>query len=254
MSARILIAFTLTAFLLASRSAQAQSKKSAADTVTPRFTTGSTHVIAGFARFEFADLDARVAAAGLPNVARSAATVGLGTDVRAGRLLFGASFQSLITQDHSNTAYRTRLGGSFTLFDAGATLVDRGGWAVTPVLGLGLTSLNVSLREIGDFTFDEALARPSRELGMSGLGGVTHAGLLIERRFHRGDAEYALAIRGGMTRSFGSQAWTSDASKVDDGPSGMRGAYVRIMFSRPMKARRDAVLPTAGFLAQAVLR
>jgi hypothetical protein len=229
-------------------------KKSAADTVTPRFTTGSTQIIAGFARFEFADLDARVAAAGLPNVARSAATVGLGTDVRIGRVLLGASFQSLITQDHRNTAYRTRLGGSFTLFDVGATMIDRAGWAVTPLAGLGLTSLSVSLREIGNFTFDEALARPSRELGMSGLGGVTHYGLLIERRFHRGDAEYALAVRGGMTRSLGLQAWTSDANKVDAGPSGMRGSYLRVMFSRPMRSRRDAVLPTAGFVAQAVLR
>jgi hypothetical protein len=253
MPTRTLLVSALIASAIMSRLAEAQ-KKSAADTVTPRFTTGSTHLIAGFARFELADLDARVAAAGLPNVARSAATVGLGTDVRAGRMVFGASFQSLITQDHRNAAYRTRLGGSFTLFDVGATMLNRGGWAVTPLAGLGLTSLNVSLREIGDFTFDEALARPSRELGMSGLGGVTHVGLLVERRFHRGDAEYALAVRGGMTRSLGSQAWTSDANKVDAGPSGMRGSYLRVMFSRPMRARRDAVLPTAGFVAQAVLR
>jgi hypothetical protein len=238
--------------MIAPRLAPAQ--KQAADTVTPRFTIGSTHFVAGVARFESADLDTRVATAGLPSVARTAATFGIGTDVRAGRMLFGASFQSLITQDQKNDAYRTRLGGAYTLLDVGIAVVDRDKWSLYPIAGVGLTQLSVNVREIGVFTFDEGLASPAREIGMSGLGAATHMGLLLERRFHRGTAEYALAIRGGITRSFGSQSWTSDANKVDDGPSGVRGSYLRLMFSRPLSSRRDAVLPAAGAVAQVALR
>ena len=252
MFARALLVSTLILASIAPRHALAQ--KAAADTVTPRFTIGSTHFVAGVARFEFADLDARVAAAGLPSVARTAATFGIGTDVRAGRMFFGASFQSLITRDNSNDAYRTRLGGAYTLLDVGVAVVDRDTWSLYPVAGIGLTQLSVNIREMGEFTFDEGLSRPSREIGMSGLGAATHAGLLIERRFHRGEAEYALAIRAGITRGFGSQSWMSDAKKVDDGPSGVRGSYLRLMFSRPLRSRRDAVLPAAGAVAQAALR
>ena len=252
MSTRALLVSTMILATIAPRHALAQ--KPATDTVTPRFTTGSTHFVAGVARFEFADLDARVAAAGLPSVARTAATFGIGTDVRAGRMLFGASFQSLITRDNRSDAYRTRLGGAYTLLDAGVAVVDGDGWSLYPIAGVGLTQLSVNIREMGEFTFDEGLARPSREIGMSGLGASAHAGVIVERRFHRGDAEYAVAIRGGITRSFGSQRWTSDANKVDDGPSGVRGSYLRLMFSRPLRSRRDAVLPAAGAIAQAALR
>jgi hypothetical protein len=243
----------LIVLLAVARVAPAQ-RKSAADTVTPRFTIGSTQVVAGYARFDFADLDARIAAAGLPSVARSAATVGIGTDIRSGRLLLGIGFQSLITRDHRDAAYRMRLAGRYTLLDAGIAALQTSGWSVYPLAGLGLTSLQVSVRERGDFTFDEALERPSRELGMSGLGALAHAGLLIERRFHRRDAEYAIALRAGVTRSFGSQAWTSDANRVAGGPSGLRGSYVRLAFSRPLRARRDAMATALGTVAQAAIR
>src|SRR4051812_46272942 len=250
---RSIIGAALIALSVVATPAQAQ-KKSAADTITPRFTTGSTYMSAGSVQLDFAELDSRLAAAGLPSAASSAASIGIGSDIRMGRLMLGAGFQSLITHDHKDAAWRTRTGGSYALADVGVNLAGRGSWSLYPIVGLGVTNISVSLRERGDFTFDEALARPARELGMSGLGGLTHGGLLVERRFHRGDAEYALAIRAGVMRSFGSQSWRSDASTVGGGPSGVRASYVRIAFSRPMKSRRDAILPAAGAFAQTVLR
>jgi hypothetical protein len=250
------------AALIVGSDATAQ-KKSAADTVTPRFTTGATYMSAGSLQLHFADLDSRLVAAGLPGAASTAASVGIGSDIRMGRLMLGASFQSLITRDQKDAAWRTRTGGSYALADVAVNILSISSqedrrqcscWSIYPIAGLGVTNISVSIREVGDFTFDQALGRPGRELGMSGLGGLAHGGLLVERRFHRGDAEYALALRAGMMKSLGSQRWRSDANSVGDGPSGLRATYVRIVFSRPMKSRRDAILPAAGSFVQTLLR
>src|SRR3954466_14544334 len=99
MSSRALFSFALIATAVAARAADAQ-KKSPADTVTARFTTGSTQIVAGYVKFDFADLDARMASAGLPRAASGAATFGIGTDVRPGAFMLGIGFQSLIAQDN----------------------------------------------------------------------------------------------------------------------------------------------------------
>jgi hypothetical protein len=224
------------------------------DSVRARFTTGATHMVAGAATFDFPELDRRIAGAGLPGVARSAATLGIGSEVRAGRLFAGAGFQTLITRDQSNAAHRTRLAGSYALVDLGLAAVSGKGWSVVPVAGIGAAHISVNVRELGDFTFDEGLARPAREIGMSGLTAITHAGLLVERRFSREKGDMAVALRGGVMRSFGSESWTSDASKVEGGPAGLRGSYLRLMLSRPIKARRDAIAPAVGSVLQTIVR
>jgi hypothetical protein len=140
------------------------------------------------------------------------------------------------------------------MVDIGVAAVNTKRWSVYPIAGLGATSMSVYVREQGEFTFDEGLARPSRQLGMSGLGALGHAGLLVERRLYRDEAEYAIALRAGMTRGFGSQAWMSDMGKVSGGPSGLRGAYVRLALSRPMRHRRDAIGTGIGTLAQVAIR
>jgi len=220
-----------------------------------RFSVGSMQTVIGYARFSFADLDSRFAAAHLPKVASSAASVGLGADVRAGRALFGGGFQSLLTRNQTDAAFRTRMSGSYSLFDVGYALVSTQRVAIYPLIGVGATHVSVNVRERGDFSFDDGLSSPARELGMSGSAALVHAGILIEQRFRRtSGSAFALSIRAGLTRSVGAQAWQSDESQVNGGPSGVRGSYVRIGFSRPLASRRDAVLPIAGTALQAVLR
>jgi hypothetical protein len=89
---------------------------------------------------------------------------------------------------------------------------------------------------------------------MSGLGALGHGGLLIERVLRRGNNEYAIALRAGVTRGFGSQAWISDMGKVSGGPTGLHSSYVRLAFSRPMRHRRDAISTGVGTLAQVAIR
>ena len=253
MSTKALLKLALLTTTIASQAAHAQ-KQSPADTVTPRFTIGSTQIAAGYVKFDFADLDARMAAAGLPRAASGAATFGIGADIRSGAFMLGVGFQSLIAKDHSDASYRTRLAGRYSLVDFGVAVANTRGWSVYPIAGLGASAVTVNVRERGTFTFDEGLQHPAREVGMSGLGALAHGGILIERRFHRGDAEYALGLRAGVTRGFGSQAWTSDASKVEGGPTGLRGSYARLVFSRPLRHRRDALVTAAGTVAQAAFR
>ena len=248
---RTLVVLALMTTALAPAIAQ---KKSVADTATPKFTIGATQIGAGYIKFDFADLDARMASAGLPRAASAAVTIGINSDVRYRRLLAGIGFQSLITQGHSDASYKTSLAGQYTLMDAGYAILMTKGWSVYSIGGLGATSMSVYVREQGDFTFDEGLARPSRQIGMSGLGALGHGGLLVERRLRRGDAEFAIALRAGVTRGFGSQAWMSDMGAVSGGPTGVRGRYLRVALSRPMRHRRDVLSTALGTTAQVVLR
>jgi len=234
--------------------AEAQGQPARPDTTTPSFSIGSTQIGAGYVKFDFADLDARMAAAGLPRAASSAVTVGLNTDIRYRSLLLGLGFQSVLTRQHADASYRTSLAGRYSMADVGYAIVHTKAWSIYPLAGLGATGMSVSVREQGEFTFDEGLSRPSRQLGMSGLGALGHAGLLVERRMHRGESEYAVALRAGMTRGFGSQAWISDMGKVNGGPSGIRASYLRLALSRPMRHRRDAVGTSAATAAQIILR
>ena len=75
-----------------------------------------------------------------------------------------------------------------------------------------------------------------------------------ERFVRRRGTQYALSVRAGITRSMGAQSWQSDESHVRDGPSGIRGSYVRIGFSKPLQSRRDAALPIGATVLQTALR
>jgi len=239
----------------ASIAAQSETRADSSAPSAVRFSLGTIQTMAGYVQFSFADLDSRFAAAHLPKVASGAGSIGLGADVRAGRALFGGGFQSLLTRSQTDAAFRTRMSGSYSLFDVGYALVAAQRLAIYPLVGVGATRVSVNVRERGDFSFDDGLHSPARELGMSGTAALVHAGILIEQRFKRPNgAEFALSIRAGLTRSVGTQAWQSDESRVNGGPSGVRGSYLRIGFSRPLANRRDAVLPIAGTVLQTVLR
>ena len=224
------------------------------DSIKPRFTIGSTQTLVGYARFSLPELDSRIAAAGLPRAASSAATVGIGADVRHGRALAGAGFQTMITRDHRDDDYRTRLSGNFSLFDFGYAVVRSRSIWVYPVVGIGATHMSVNVKARGDFSFDDGLANPAREISMSGLAALGHFGMLVERRFSRGESEMALALRVGAMRTLGSQSWMAEDSRIDGGPKTIRGTYARLSFSRPIRTRRDAALPIAGTVVQAVIR
>ncbi|HYC51750.1 MAG TPA: hypothetical protein VEB19_11625 [Gemmatimonadaceae bacterium] len=232
----------------------AVAQNTAGDSLVPRFTIGATHTIAGAIRFSDGALDSRMAAAGLPRLASSAPTLGIGADIRTGRLIFGGSFQAIIGRDNKDAQYRSRISGSYTLLDAGVAALRTSAWSAYPMVGVGATSLSINVKETARFSFDDGLARPGRELAMSGKSALVHAGMLVERRFRTKSSEYALGIRFGVTRTIGSQLWMSDAARVNDGPRASEARYVRLSFARPMKRRRDAVLPIGGSIVQAVAR
>lgn len=242
------------ALLLAALLPSAARAQLPTDSIKPRFSFGSSQVTAGYIRFAFPELDAKFAAAGLPGVAKSALTAGIAADVRRGRALFGAGYQSLVTRDHRDETYRTRTSGSFSLVDFGYAVVRAGGTSVYPVVGVGLSRLSLSVRERGDFAFDDGLAAPLRAIEMSGTAVVAHTGLIVERRMRRRGSEFAMNLRVGMTRSLGGQLWMSDESRVNGGPDKVRATYARLSFAKPIRSRRDAVMPIAGAALGSVLR
>src|SRR4051812_4599205 len=145
-------------------SAQSEARTDSSAWSVSRFSIGTMQTMVGYAQFSFADLDSRFAAAHLPKVASSAGSIGLGADVRVGRALFGGGFQSLLTRNQTDAAFRTRMSGSYSLFDVGYALVAAQRIAIYPLVGIGATHVSVNVRERGDFTFDDGLHSPSREL------------------------------------------------------------------------------------------
>ena len=99
--------------------AQSETRTDSSASSVARFSVGTMQTMVGYAQFSFADLDSRFAAAHLPKVASSAGSIGIGADVRAGRALFGGGFQSLLTRNQTDAAFRTRMSGSYSLFDVG---------------------------------------------------------------------------------------------------------------------------------------
>jgi hypothetical protein len=228
--------------------------KAPSDSLKPRFALGATQMAIGYVRQDLSSLNARLATAGLPRVASAAMSIGIGADVRAGRFILGAAYQSLITRNRADLGFRTRSSGSVSLFDLGYALVKTRKLSISPLVGAGATHLSLNIKELGDFAFDDALQSPRRELGLSGSAVLVHAGLLVERTFARKDSEFGVGVRAGVAKSVGSQRWDSDENRVTDGPVGMKGSYLRLVVSRPISRRRDAAFPMAGTLVQAVAR
>lgn len=249
MSITLRLALTLTFLLPVAMVAQTPR-----DSIKPRFSVGSTQTIIGYTQFSLPDLDARVAAAGLPRIASSAITVGIGADVRRGRALAGAAFQSMITRDHRNDSYRTRLSGSYSLFDLGYAVVRARSTFIYPIVGVGATHMSINVKSRGDFSFDDGLDNPSREIHMTGVAPLGHYGMLVEQRFARGASEMAMTLRIGAIRTLGSPSWMAEDSRIDGGPKTIRGTYARLAFAKPIRTRRDAALPIAGTVVQSVIR
>src|SRR4051794_25981969 len=85
----------LLALVVAPASLSAQVN-AIADSSRPTFSLGSTQTMVGSIELEFTDLNARLAAAGLPVPASRSATIGIGSDLRSGRWMFGAAWQSVL--------------------------------------------------------------------------------------------------------------------------------------------------------------
>ncbi len=226
----------------------------AAHSSKPRFSIGSTQTMLGYVRLDAAALQARFTSAGIPGSASGALTVGLGVDIRSGRILLGAEGQSLLARSQSNATSRTRSSGNFGLLDLGVLAVSTKRLSIYPLVGVGIAHLSIDIVARGDFAFDDGLAHPARQIGLSNRAAMWNAGMLLEQRLQLGGMEYAVSVRAGIVRSAGTGRWESAESTVHDGPSGVRGSDARVGFSRPLRRQRDAALPLAATLAQTVLR
>ncbi len=245
---RSLIALLLLVVGSASSSAQVAS---ISDSSKARFTLGSTQTMAGFIQLDFTDLNARLAAAGLPIPASGTATIGIGSDLRSGRWMFGAAWQSVIARSASDAAHRTRMSGSLSLFDMGFAVIQRENFSAYHIVGLGATHATVGFKTLGDFSFNDGLDHPERELTVSGTTALVHAAMLVECRFHReSGAEFAMSFRMGVLQSIGHQSWGSAENSVTGGPTGVRGSYLRIALSKPMGSKREAILPILTTIVQ----
>ncbi len=225
-----------------------------ADSTRPRFTIGSTETMLGYARFSLPELDHRFVTAGLPKMASATMTVGFGVDLRAGRFLIGAGVQSLLARSESGATYRTRSSGSQSQFDVGFAAIQTPRLSIYPVFGVGVANLAVNVKERGDFAFNDGIAHPFREIGLSGTTALAHTGILLERRLLLRGSAYSISVRFGINHGVGTRRWGSAESRVTDGPSGMRSSYTRIGFARPLGSRRAAVLPLAAILARSAVQ
>lgn len=209
------------------------------------FTFGSARAIGGMTSIDVDEVNARLSAAGLPRVAKNLATIGLGSDIRVGRLMLGGGWQTMLGRDMESPTYKSRLFGNVALLDASWLVVKWSGTSVYPLAGIGASRTSIAIDRLSDFAFDDGLAHPDRGLQMNGTALLYHLGMGVERQVMVA-RPLSLTARAGMMRNMGQQRWSAEQQHVTEGPRQYRGGYAQIGIATPLGKRRDALVPMAS--------
>ncbi len=236
-------ALVATAVALTAASAAAQP----GDSTRAKPIVGAAQTSVGYAWLGAAGLNAQLRGAGLATMSTGAATVGISADMRFRHFLVAGGWQSIVPATVSNSSYRTRVTGDIASLDVGAFVLRGSRGALFVLAGAGARNLGIRVERRGPVSFDDALLNPGRGMDLTGTSLLTHAGVGGEwRPLSRFEA--TLSVRAGLVRGASPQEWMGAFDDVAGGPDNVRGSYVSIGLSSPLRSRRNAVLPMVGTL------
>lgn len=241
----------LVTLALAALSASAPLTPAAAQNASaPDSAKGPSVVVAprlvvGYTDFNLDDLNSRLSAAGLPLVPTRGAALGLGADVRMGRMLLGAGWQSMIGRTSRTEPYETMFTGGVATLSAGVVMLNTGSVIAYPIVGLGGRFLTVSVREREDFSFDDGLSQPRRAVDLTGASLLYDLGAGAEWRVSRA-WPISMTLRGGVLRNIGAEHWFAESGEVHGGPREARGMYVQLGVSTTLSRGWPRVQTTAA--------
>jgi hypothetical protein len=160
---------------------------------------------------------------------------GAGYGIIGNRLLIGGEGHGF-SQEKSNSTYLQSLSGGFGFFDVGYIVVQRWGFQLYPMIGIGGGGLSMRLTERAVLDFDDIVTDPKREAllsvgsfmlqGAVGLDYMLKLGVMPEMS----EGGMLFGIRVGYTYSVTKTDWDMGDINISGGPDiGISGFYIRFI-------------------------
>jgi hypothetical protein len=222
---------------------------------TAQWSTGETYFRVGAASLGLDRLNAALLRNGRPTFSNNVATVGISTEARTGRLIYGASIEQGLPRRALENDWVTKLATGGASLDAGLAIIETSNSLIYSTVSLGMRSTSLHFERRGGFTYSEGLQDPARGLDLSSRTGLAVFGVTGERHFetHRAGM-FTLAVQAGIARPLGAPNTFAGENHVEETPGQSSGRYIRLAFGKPLAARGSALETAVGALASMVLR
>lgn len=249
-----LLALLAAATLGVTTAAHAQISPDRESTELPK---GGISVQLGALPIDAGPLNDALAQRGRPGIPSTTPTAGVETWVRWPRLVLAVSSQAYLARRAFATFYDTEFTGGAATVDVGLPVVSSRTVLVYPMLGLGSSRTNVTLRARGDLDFPGVVVDPARNTDLTAWRWQGHVGVgamkVVRPRWW--NVLLSLEARAGYVTPIGDTDWRSGPWDVTNAPAlGAQGAYVRAGVGLVLAKRGYAVAPAVVSLLPYVLR
>jgi hypothetical protein len=200
---------------------------------------GKGYFMIGWAGLDLDELNDALAARGYQRFGADYLSLGGGGHSVLGRFVVGGQGHGLLGGDGDarigGRDYQSRLRAGAGFFDVGVVALSRGGFSLTPLVGIGAGGFELRIRERTAPSFDDVLVDPGRAARLANVAllvdlGVTADFVLHLGRDRRVQGGPVFGIRAGYVLAPASGGWRLEDQEVAGGPKlGITGPYVRVL-------------------------
>lgn len=210
--------------------------------VAARWSTGSVSFQLGATHLGLGDLNESLARNGRPEFRTSIPTIGVSGHMRFGRVILGASSETMLPDRRSSQGWVNKLSFGSATIDAGFAVVDAPRVLVYPQVSLGIRRTSLHLERSGDFAYEDGVSDPARGVSMSSFAGLMQFGLVAEAHLStRHIGEFSIGLRAGIGSVSGSPLTLAGESRVYGAPREGSGRYLRLSVGKPVRRKREAL-------------
>lgn len=208
----------------------------------PRWSVGSVSVQLGAAHLALGELNSMLTAHERPAFSTDVATLGVSAYARFDRFLIGGSGETALPQRESSPGWKNRIAFGSATIDAGIALVDIPRLLVQTQASIGVRRSSLRMERSDDVPFDDVVRDPARGASLSTTSALAGLGVAAELRLAtRTTGSFAIGVRAGISRPFGSPVASAGESSVRDAPREGTGRYLRLSIGKPIGRKRDVV-------------
>ncbi len=214
------------------------------DDATPA--TAGLSVQFGGVGLDVGALNRALGARGRAQVPTTAATVGIDAWVKLKRVILATSAQTYAERRAEAAFFDTEATGGSATLDLGLPVLASRTTLLYPMVGVGASRLDVTLRQRGNAPFETINAGPAIDGTLTAWRWQGHlgAGLVRVVRPSWWNVQLTLDARAGYVAPFGDTDWQRGRWNVTDAPAvGQRGAYVRLGAGLVLARRTYAIAP-----------
>ena len=191
----------------------------------------------GISFYDVGGLNNRLEAAGYSKMDSPSLNLGLGLDVRIGRLIVGGEGHWFMGfgSESDRADLRTDISGGYGLFRLGVDAIQWKGLSVYPILGIGSGRTTIRIANELGANFNDVLVDPGREVTMNQRALLLDASLGVDYRFKIRKTDYktsffTLGVRGGYMFQPHTGDWKTGGAEIANGPDvGLNGPTVQLL-------------------------